>query len=210
MTLSEHSVRAFAQKLGAKEPVPGGGGVAALAGALGACLGSMVGQYSVGKKAFLGREKEHHAIIDKCLALSDRLLTLIDEDAANFEPLSKAYGLPANTEEEKREKKRVLEEATKIAASGPIEMVDLIYEAILLQEKLVDLSTKMIISDVGCGVEMLRAALLSAKLNVVVNLNSIEDAEYVTQVRKNMNRKVADGVAICDRVYDQVLAVLQK
>ena len=210
MTLSGCSVREFAQKLGAKEPVPGGGGVAALAGAFGACLGSMVGQYSVGKKAFLGREKEHHAIIDKCLALSDRLLTLIDEDAANFEPLSRAYGLPANTEEEKAQKERVLQDATKIAASGPIEMVDLIYEAILLQEKLVNLSTKMILSDVGCGAEMLRAALLSAKLNVVVNLASITDAPYVAEVRKNVNRKVADGTAICDRVFDQVLTTLQK
>ena len=151
-----------------------------------------------------------HAIIDKCLALSDRLLTLIDEDAANFEPLSRAYGLPANTEEEKAQKERVLQDATKIAASGPIEMVDLIYEAILLQEKLVNLSTKMILSDVGCGAEMLRAALLSAKLNVVVNLASITDAAYVAEVRKNVNRKVADGTAICDRVFDQVLTTLQK
>ena len=94
MKLSKITCEEFAAKLASKEPVPGGGGVAALVGALGAALGSMVGNYSIGKKKFLGMEAKHQEIIDKSCDLMTKLLALIDEDAENFEPLSKAYGMP--------------------------------------------------------------------------------------------------------------------
>ena len=107
MVLTEKSCAEFAEKLASKEPVPGGGGVAALAGALGAALGTMVANYSIGKKAFLGMEDKHKEIIDKTTALREKMLGLVDEDAENFEPLSKAYGMPSSTDAEKEEKEKV-------------------------------------------------------------------------------------------------------
>lgn len=208
MKLSQVNCDVFAEKLASKEPVPGGGGVAALVGALGSALATMVANYSIGKKAFLGMEAKHQDIIDKSTDLRIKLLSLIDEDAENFEPLSKAYGLPTSTDEEKAEKEKVLQAALKVAADGPVKMVEYIYEAIKLQEELVDLSTKIIISDVGCGVQMLKAALYSANLNVVVNMNLIKDESYVAEVNAKTSKMVADGAAICDAVFEKVVKVL--
>jgi len=208
MKLSQYSCVEFANKLASKEPVPGGGGVAALAGALGAALASMVGNYSIGKKKFLGMEAKHQEIIDKSVELMNKLMALIDEDAENFEPLSKAYGMPTGTDEEKAEKEKVLQSCLKVAASGPIKMVEYVYEAIKIQEELVDLSTKLIISDVGCGVQMLKAALYSANLNVIVNMNSISDEAYVTETSERCSKMVAEGAEIADKVYNKVVEVL--
>lgn len=208
MKLSQATCDVFAERLASKEPVPGGGGVAALAGALGAALATMVANYSIGKKAFLGMEDKHQSMIDASTDLRIKLLSLIDEDAENFEPLSKAYGLPTSTDEEKAEKEKVLQAALKVAADGPIKMVEYIYEAIKIQEELVDMSTKLIISDVGCGVQMLKAALYSANLNVIVNMNSIKDEAYVSEVSARTNKMVAEGSEICDKVFDKVVKVL--
>ena len=89
-----------------------------------------------------------------------------DRDAENFEPLSKAYGMPSSTDAEKEEKEKVLQAALKVAAKGPIEMVECIYDVIKLHEELVDLSTKLIISDVGCGVQMLKAAIYLSLIHI--------------------------------------------
>ena len=208
MKLSKITCEEFAAKLASKEPVPGGGGVAALVGALGAALGSMVGNYSIGKKKFIGMEAKHQEIIDKSCDLMTKLLALIDEDAENFEPLSKAYGMPKDTPEQAAEKEKVLQSCLKVAAGGPIKMVEYIYEAIKLQEELVDISTKIIISDVGCGVQMLKAALYSANLNVIVNMNSISDEAYAAETNAKVNAMVKEGAEIADTVYGKVVEVL--
>ena len=208
MKLSQATCDVFAEKLGSKEPVPGGGGVAALAGGLGVALATMVANYSIGKKAFLGIEEKHQEIIDESSALRVKLISLIDEDAENFEPLSKAYGLPSSTDEEKAKKEEVLQEALKIAADGPIKMVEYIYEAIKIHEELVDISTKIIISDVGCGVQILKAALYSAQINVIVNMNSIKDEEYVKNVTAKTNKMVSECANICDEVFEKVMKLL--
>ena len=208
MKLSQCTCEDFAAKLASKEPVPGGGGVAALAGSLGAALASMVANYSIGKKKFLGMEAKHQEIIDKSCDLMNKLMALIDEDAENFAPLSKAYGMPSATEEEKAEKEKVLQQCLLVAASGPVKMVEYIYDAIKIQEELVDISTKIIISDVGCGVQMLKAALYSANLNVIVNMNSIKDEKYVAETSAKCNKMVAEGTQIADKVYNKVVEVL--
>ncbi len=208
MKLSQCTCEDFAAKLASKEPVPGGGGVAALAGSLGAALASMVANYSIGKKKFLGMEAKHQEIIDKSCDLMNKLMALIDEDAENFAPLSKAYGMPSATEEEKAEKEKVLQQCLLVAASGPVKMVEYVYDAIKIQEELVDISTKIIISDVGCAVQMLKAALYSANLNVIVNMNSIKDEKYVAETSAKCNKMVAEGTQIADKVYNKVVEVL--
>ncbi len=208
MKLSQVSCDMFSEKLASKEPVPGGGGAAALAGALGVALASMVANFSMGKKAFIGMEDKHQSVIDRSAVLREKLIALIDEDAEIFEPLSKAYGMPTGTQEEKDEKEKVLQAALKTAAAGPIKIVECVYEAIKIQEEVCELSTKLIISDVGCGVQLLKGALYSAKLNVVVNLNLIKDEEYVSSTSKKVNELVVEGAQICDKVFDKVVNIL--
>lgn len=210
MKISEKSCIEFVEVLASKAAVPGGGGAAALVGSIGMALGSMVCNLTIGKKKYAQYEESVKSILEKATDLEKRLLEMIDEDAKNFLPLSKAYGLPKNTEEEKRIKEEVMENALKTACQVPIEIVRVCYDAIKLHEDLVDKGSKLAISDIGVGVQCLRAAILSAQLNVIININSIKDQEYVQKVQDEVNQLVISGVQICDEVYSQVIKSLQK
>lgn len=210
MSISEKSCVEFVEVLASKAAVPGGGGAAALVGAIGMALGSMVCNLTIGKKKYEEYEDSVKSILEKAGKLEKDLLSMIDQDAECFLPLSKAYGLPTNTDEEKQFKAETMEKALKVACEVPINIVRASYEAIKLHEDLVDKGSRLAISDVGVGVQCLRAAILSGQLNVVININSIKDQEYVEKVRTEVNQLVEDGVRICDEVYSKVEIALGK
>lgn len=210
MSISEKSCVEFVEVLASKAAVPGGGGAAALVGAIGMALGSMVCNLTIGKKKYAEYEDSVKSILEKAGKLEKDLLSMIDQDAECFLPLSKAYGLPTNTDEEKQFKAETMERALKVACEVPINIVRASYEAIKLHEDLVDKGSRLAISDVGVGVQCLRAAILSGQLNVVININSIKDQEYVEKVREEVNQLVEDGVRICDEVYSKVEIALGK
>ena len=122
MGFSTSTCTEFVEVLSSKAPVPGGGGASALVGAVGTALGNMVGSLTVGKKKYADVEDEMWELKKKCDQLQKDFLHLIERDAEVFEPLSKAYGMPRETEEEKAEKARVMEAALKEACSVPMEM----------------------------------------------------------------------------------------
>ena len=210
MNISEKTCVEFVDVLASKAAVPGGGGAAALVGAIGMALGSMVCNLTIGKKKYAEYEETIKNILSKASKLEKDLLEMIDEDAKGFYPLSKAYGLPTSTDEEKQIKEETMQKALKVACEVPINIVRACHKAIKLHEELVDKGSRLAISDVGVGVQCLRAAILSAELNVVINVNSIKDKEYVTKVNKEMKELVEDGVKICDEVFRQVEIALGK
>ena len=198
----------FVDVLASKAAVPGGGGAAALAGAIGMALGSMVCNLTTGKKKYAQYEEAIQEILVKAGKLQEELLSMIDKDAEGFYPLSKAYGLPTSTEEEKQYKAETREKCLKVACEVPMNIVRLCHDSIKLHEELVDKGSKLAISDVGCGVQCLRAAILSAQLNVIINVNSMKDREYAQKIDRECNQLVEDGVKICDEVYKKVLVAL--
>lgn len=210
MKISEKTCIEFVNVLASKSAVPGGGGAAALVGAIGMALGSMVCNLTIGKKKYDEYEESVNEILVKAREIEKKLLSMIDKDAKNFLPLSKAYGLPNSTEEEKKIKEEIMENALKVACEVPIDIVRVCFDAIKLHEDLVDKGSKLAISDVGVGVQCLRAAILSGQLNVVININSIKDMEYVEAIRKEVNSLVEEGVKICDEVYAKVEKALGK
>ena len=210
MRISEKTCIEFVDVLASKSAVPGGGGAAALVGSIGMALGSMVCNLTIGKKKYAEYEDSVKEILVKAEEIEKKLLSMIDEDAKNFLPLSKAYGLPNSTEEEKKIKEETMENALKLACEVPINIVRVCFDAIKLHEDLVDKGSRLAISDVGVGVQCLRAAILSGQLNVVININSIKDVEYVEKVRKEVNYLVEEGVKICDEVYAKVEKALGK
>ena len=98
----------FTEELSSAKPVPGGGGACAAVGAFAAALGMMVANLTVGKKRYADVEEEVKEILARLEATRNELIILADKDAEAFEPLSKAYGLPKDTEEEQREKERIM------------------------------------------------------------------------------------------------------
>ena len=204
MKISEKTCVEFVNLLASKSAVPGGGGAAALVGAIGMALGSMVCNLTIGKKKYAEYEDRVKEILVKAGEIEEKLLSMIDEDANNFLPLSKAYGLPTSTEEEKKIN------ALKVACEAPINIVRMCFDAIKLHKDLVDKGSRLAISDVGVGIQCLRSAILSGQLNVVININSIKDMEYVEKVRNEVNHLVEEGVKICDEVYAKVEKALGK
>jgi len=201
---TEKSCKEFTEVLASASPVPGGGGVSALVGALGTALGSMVGNLTLGKKKYESVQEDIKKILDKAAVLQNELLTLVEKDAEVFEPLSKAYGLPKNTEEEKKKRDEIMEEALKVASSVPLKIMEKIMEAIALHEELAQKGTRIAISDVGVGVQFCKAALMGASLNVYINTKLMKDREYADQLNKKVDELLHEGMDKADIVYRQV------
>lgn len=210
MKIAQKTCIEFVDVLASKEAVPGGGGAAALVGSIGMALGSMVCNLTIGKKKYAEYEYTIKDILLKANKIEKDLLDMIDKDAECFLPLSKAYGLPKSTPEEIKIKEETMENALKLACEVPIDIVKTCYEAIKLHEELVDKGSKLALSDVGVGVQCLRAALLSGQLNVLININSIKDEEYVKNIKSEMEELVSKGTKICDEVYAKVEIALGK
>ncbi len=208
MKYAEVSCTKFVDETFSKAPVPGGGGVASLVGALGVALGGMVCNLTTGKKKYAQYEEDIQRIMKEAEGLKQTMMGMIDQDAENFLPLSKAYGLPTSTDEEKAHKEEVMQAALKVAIQVPIDIVKISFQAIRLHQELADKGSKLAISDVGCGVLCLKGAMMSGWLNVVINLSSIHDEAYVSQVKDELLPMLDEGQKICDEVYDKVLNIL--
>lgn len=199
----------FVAVLATKAPVPGGGGASALVGALGTALGNMVGSLTVGKKKYADVEAEIIALQAKSDVLQAELLHLIERDAQVFEPLSKAYGLPKNTEQEKEEKARIMEAALKEACSVPMEIMEKCCEAIDVIEVFAKKGSVIAISDAGVGAAFLRSALEGASLNVYINTKSMTDREYADALNQKADQMLLEYTVKAAGIFDTVKARLR-
>lgn len=169
--ITNRSLQAFTADLASREPVPGGGGAAALCGALAASLCAMAGNLTLGKKKYAAHEEDHKRMIAKANALREQFLDLIEADANAFEPLSKAYSMPKDAEGYAE----LLTQVTLGACRAPRQMMECCGEVIALLEEMLETCSRLIISDVGCGAAAAQAALEAAYLNVLINTSSLPD-----------------------------------
>ncbi len=207
--MKHESLDTFITDLASKAPTPGGGGASALGGAVGSALGSMVGNLTLGKKKYAEYEPDIRLLLDKLSHNQEELLALMDQDAKAFEPLSKAYALPKNTEEEIAQKEEVLEQALYAASLVPIDIMRKSVEALLIQEELSVKGTRIAISDIAVGVQFLRAALLGASMNVYINTKSMKNRDNAKELNKEADELIQKGTAIADKVYQYVLDLLR-
>ncbi len=199
--LVEKSCREFSEVLASKAPVPGGGGASALAAALGAALCTMVGNYTVGKKKYAAVEGDVKALMARAEALREKLLALVDEDAAAFEPLSRAYAIPKDAPD----RAAVLEERLRDAAAVPMKVMRLSCEAIELHREMGEKGSVMILSDVGTGAVLCWGALYGAWLNVKVNTKLMEDREYAGHLNSEADALAEKYWKIAEQVYKSVM-----
>lgn len=209
MSFTTYSCEDFVEILATKAPVPGGGGASALVGALGTALGNMVGSLTVGKKKYADVEADIIALKEKADALQKDFLRLVEEDAKVFEPLSKAYGMPKDTEEEKAEKARVMEIVLKDACSVPMEIMRKCCEAIDIIEEFAAKGSVIALSDAGVGAAFCKAALYGASLNVFINTKSMANREYAESLNKEAEEMMAVYGAKADAVFEGVNARLR-
>ncbi|MCD8152217.1 MAG: cyclodeaminase/cyclohydrolase family protein [Clostridiales bacterium] len=202
--MKEKSCREFVELLASKSPVPGGGGAAAMAGALGTALGEMVGSLTVGKKKYADVQDDVLRLKKEAQKLESEFLDLVERDAEVFEPLSRAYGLPKDTEEQKAYKAEVMEAALKEACTVPVRIMECCCKAIDLVREMETIGTAIAISDAGCAAAYLRAALTSASLNVYINTKSMRDRNYARKQDQYVAKMLEEYVSICDEVFQKV------
>jgi formiminotetrahydrofolate cyclodeaminase len=208
MHFSDLSGKEFIEVLSSNAPVPGGGGAASYVGAIGIALGNMVGSLTVGKKKYADVEADIIKLKEKADLLQKEFLTLIDKDAEVFEPLSKAYRLPKDTEEEKAARAEVMEKALKTACSVPLEIMKKCCEALELVKEFAQKGSALAISDAGCGAACLKAALVSASLNVFINTNLMTDRDLAEEANSKANSMLEEYGKLADEIFNQVRARL--
>lgn len=204
MDYTKESCEKFVELLSGKAPTPGGGGASALVGAVGAALGNMVGELTVGKKKYMAVETEIKELMAESQELQQELLTLVQKDAESFEPLAAAYGLPKDTEEQKAEKERVLETALKNACDVPFEIMEKCCRGIELCGEFAEKGSVMATSDAGAGAIFCRAALQAASLNVYINTKSMKDREYAQQANEKSDAMLKEYMAKADVIIKSV------
>ena len=166
-------LKEFLDRLASKEPTPGGGGVAALAGALGIALGNMTGSLTVGKKKYATVEEDIVELNKRAEGLRKELYGLIERDAKAFIPVSEAYSIPKADPM----RNEIMETALKGAAEVPLEIMRKCCEALEIVAEYAQKGSAIAISDAGCAAVMCKAALESAALNVYINTKAMEDRE---------------------------------
>ena len=203
------TIQEFLDVLSSKEPVPGGGGASALAGALGNALGQMVANLTIGKKKYAQVEDEIKELAERMKGIQGQFTALADQDAKVFAPLAKCYSLPSGTEEEKAYKAEVMEARLLDASLVPMEIMEKASEMLEIMDILADKGSRMAVSDVGVGVQFIRTALLGAVMNVYINTKSMKNREKAEEMNEKAERLIKEGTEAADRIYQKVLEQLR-
>jgi glutamate formiminotransferase/formiminotetrahydrofolate cyclodeaminase len=201
--LVSRSVSGFVDEVSVDSPVPGGGSVAALCGALGSALISMVANLTHGKKDYEGVWDEVAELADNAQALKDYFVRAVDRDSAAFDAVMTAMRLPKKSDEEKAARDAALQEANKGAASVPLEVLRRVPEAAALAKRIAEIGNVNSVSDAGVAGQCALTCAVSAAYNVLINLSGIEDEEFVKNTAaeaKKIRSEVEKTAAETDKI----------
>ena len=194
------SCREFVDILASDAPAPGGGGAAALVGAIGTALGNMVGSLTVGKKKYAAVEAEILALKAKCDELQQQLLDQVQADEEGFLPLAKAYGIPKDDPS----RAEILENATVSACAVPMRIMELCCESLDCIAIFAEKGSRLAVSDAGCAAVCVKAALQSAALNVFINTKSLQNRAVAEELNAKANAMLDKYCALADRIFAEV------
>ncbi|MDY6122332.1 MAG: cyclodeaminase/cyclohydrolase family protein [Porphyromonas sp.] len=190
--LTDLTVKGFLAETAGQEPVPGGGSISALNGSIAAALAEMVANLTIGKKKYAEVEEQMKKIATEAAAIQKELVLDIDRDSDAYNLVFAAFKLPKETDEEKAARSAKIQETTKIAASVPMEVARRTYSLLDMIEQVVKLGNQNAITD-GCVAMMCaRTAIYGALFNVRINLGSIKDQDFVSQLQQEADRIEAD------------------
>lgn len=180
--LVDMTCKGFAAETASESPAPGGGSIAAYAGALGAALGTMVANLSSHKAGWDDRWEEFSDWAEKGQALMAELLALVDEDTTAFNRIMDVFAMPKSTEEEKAARAKGLQEATLYATQVPLKTMRAAFGVFELVRAMAGQGNPNSVSDAGVGALMARAAVLGAMLNVKINAAGLKDRSVAEEL----------------------------
>ena len=202
-SLVSMKVNSFLSELASSSPAPGGGSVAALSGALGAALSSMVCNLTIGKEKYVNVQDEIKDVLKKSEQLRKELTKLIDKDTEAFNDVMKAFKLPKETDKDKEIRSKAIQDGYKTAASVPLETAETCEKILDLAKIVAEKGNQSSITDAAISAIMAKAGVEGAILNVKINLGSIKDEKFVKnigikliEIQKNTNKKTEDILKI--------------
>ncbi len=201
MDYTEKTCRDFVESVGSSKPIPGGGSVAALVGALGASLSTMVASLTIGKKKYIGVEFEMQKNIDEIYQIQNELLDLVQQDIDNFEPLAQLYKKKASTPEEKAALKEAKQNALYEACLVPMEIIKKCGRAIELAQEFATKGNKVVIADSGSSAVLCKAAMQAASFNIYINTNMMKDKELAKKINGECTARIVYYGALADAVF---------
>ena len=207
--MTDMNMKEFLEVLSSSEPVPGGGGACGYVAAVGMSLGNMVLALTTGKKKYAEYQEEIEVLIEKSTELTKKLAACMDKDAEAFEPLSKAYGLPKNTEEEIKHREEVMEKALLEATLAPLSMMEEIMEAMELIARIAQIGSRIAISDAGVGIAMCEAAMKGASLNVFINTKLMKSKDVADDLNFKADKLLAKAEHIASETFGEVMDVVR-
>lgn len=198
-------MKEFIEQVQSKEPTPGGGSVAALAGALGAALGEMVCRLTIMKKQYADVKAGFQNIRKKLDLLRNELTYLIEKDAQSFNAVMLASKKPKYSEHEIELRNTAIEEATKLAASVPVEVMEKTIEVMELLPNVAEKGNVNSVSDAGVANLIAKTALEGASLNVRINLGGINDKDFADGLRNRMTNLLDQGA----KLYEKTKSIVE-
>lgn len=196
----EKNIDKFLAELASSAPTPGGGGAAALCGALGIALGNMVGNLTLGKKKYADVQEDIQALNAEAEALRADFVTLIDADAEAFAPLSKAYAIPKDNPK----RTELMEAALLKAVQPPMELMRKCVKALDVISGYAAKGSALAISDAGCAAALCCAAMEAAALNVKINTKSMKNRAVADNINAEMNELLQKYFALSQEIYNDV------
>jgi len=202
--IKDTAIEPFLDALASNSATPGGGSAAAILGAMGAALVSMVCNLTIGKKKYAEVEGEMKDVLAKAEDLRHRLTGMIQDDVKAFNTVMGAYGMPKETDADKAARDAAIQDGLKLATDVPIRCCRLAREVIDLALAVSQKGNLNVISDAGVGVLSAYAALRSAALNVFINTKLISDKSFVDAKLKELDGLLAGAEALTEQAYDIV------
>ncbi len=197
-------VEEFSRVLGSNSPAPGGGSVAALSGALGANLVSMVCSLSIGKKDFESFDNELAEALKLARTLSEGLLKRVDLDTEAFNSVMAAFKMTKQTEEEVKLRTEAIQAGFKEAVQSPLGIARECLDVLRLANKLLGKSNTNALSDLGVASLQAYAGLEGAIMNVKINIPSIKDTNFVSETSLEVSALLEEGTRVGNNIYQYV------
>jgi formiminotetrahydrofolate cyclodeaminase len=201
MSVTQESIEEFLNALAGADPTPGGGSAAAIMGAAGAALVSMVCNVSIGKKGYEAAEAELRTVLAQSETLRRRLTAMVQDDISAFDGLMAAYKLPKATDDDKARRAQAIQASLERATQVPLDCARACGEVIALSRRAGEHGYQHVISDAGVGVSAAYAALRSAALNVFINAPALKDRAFAEHAVSEIERLLAHSASESEAVY---------
>lgn len=193
--LTELTIKEFIEKVISNDPVPGGGSVSALNGALAGALSAMVANLTVGRKKYVEVNDLMEQLSARFEKLSHQLIADVDRDSDAYNRVFAAFKLPKETDEEKQARSEAIQRETKYAAQVPMEVARAVFEVLPFIGEVARKGNSNAVTDACVSMMCARTAILGALLNVRINLTSIKDEAFVKAMSEEADRIEAMTIA---------------